>query len=175
MPQSHTSNIPVFALQVSVDNPAVGAIAERLSQAVEKAVEAELGKLATAVQKTVGQEAGSRPRRSNPPIITPEGVELPDEERAKAADLRTALLLGKIPEDSGILIDSKTTAKLLNISHRTLYRLLSEGAMPEPVKVGGNMKRWRVAEILEWVDSDCPRKKHWSYPGADVNPKRKGR
>jgi excisionase family DNA binding protein len=176
MPQSsHASAIPVFAVQISVDNPAIAAIAERLSQAVEKSVQTELGKLAAAIRTTASEEPVPVPARSKPPVITPEGVDLHDEERAKVADLRTALLLGKVPENAGILIDSKTTAKLLNVSHRTLYRLLDEGAMPGPVKIGGNMKRWRLAEILEWVDSDCPPQKFWSYPTESGKRKKTGR
>jgi hypothetical protein len=59
------------------------------------------------------------------------GVEITADNKLKAADLRTALLLGKLPDDAGLLIDTKTTAKLLNISPRTLYRLDQEQAMPD--------------------------------------------
>jgi len=173
MPQPHSSGVPVFAVQVSVENPAIATIAERLAQAVEKAVHTELGKLAVAIQKTASPE--SPPIRSNPPVIIPEGVELLDEERAKAADLRTALLVGKVPDNSGILIDSKTTAKLLNVSYRTLFRLLDEKAMPQPVALGSNIKKWRLAEILEWVEADCPPQKHWTYPSPEAHRKGKGR
>ena len=171
MPDSRSSGLPLFDLRVSIENPAIATIAERLCQAVERAVGAHLMKLESPPAKKPKQQS------LKPPVIVPDGVELPEEERRKAADLRTALLLGKLPEDAGILIDHRTTAKLLNVSQRTLYRLSSEGAIPEPVKIAGNihMKRWRLAEILEWVESDCPPRKHWSYPNANLNRRKKGR
>ena len=44
------------------------------------------------------------------PKTIPGGIELPTTEQLKAKDLRLALLLGKVPEDSGLLIDTNTTA-----------------------------------------------------------------
>lgn len=166
---THSSGAPLLTLHITLDNPAIAALAKQLCQAVEKTITTHLSKL----EATVAAEPPSPAPR--PSVIVPEGVELPGEERLKAVDLRTALLLGKIPEDSGILIDGKATAKLLNIAHRTLYRLLSMGAMPEPVKLVGKMKRWRLAEILEWVDSDCPPQKHWNYPNVEPKRRPKGR
>lgn len=170
MPASpQSSGVRLLDLQITLDHPAVAALAERLCQAVEKTITTHLSKLETMVPATL---PGPLLKPAN---ITPEGVDLPEEERLKAANLRTALLLGKIPDNSGILIDGKATARLLNISYRTLYRLVDMKAMPEPVTLGGNMKRWRVAEILEWVDSDCPPQKHWNYPDVPTKRKPKGR
>ena len=72
-----------------------------------------------------------------------------------------AVLLGKIPKDTGLLIDVKTTAKLLNVSERMVYRLADQKAAPSPVKLGA-LVRWRLAEIIEWVDGGCPSK--WQRP-----------
>ena len=90
------------------------------------------------------------------------GVELGPDEKLKAADLRAALLLGKVPEDTGILVDTKTAARLLNVSARTWYRLCDIKAAPAPLRLG-NLVRWRLAEILAWVEANCPPQKHWSY------------
>lgn len=164
------ASIRLLNVQISVDNPAVAAMADRLCHAVEKTVHVELGRLAMAIRATAPP-----PEPPKPAVGTPQGVELADDQRLRATDLRMALLLGKIPKESGILIDSKATAKLLNISYRTLFRLLDEKAMPEPVTLGSNIKKWRLAEILEWVDNDCPPQKHWTYPGSDANRKGRGR
>jgi len=91
-----------------------------------------------------------------------EGVRLSEADRLTALDLRTALLLGKVPETAGLLIDVKTTAKLLNISGRHLYRLADEKAIPEPVRLG-RLIRWRLGELLAWIDAGCPPQRQWTY------------
>jgi len=54
------------------------------------------------------------------------------------------------------LVDAKTIAsEILNISKRGFWRLRSAGKIgPMPVKVGGSL-RWRLSEILRWVEWDC--------------------
>jgi predicted DNA-binding transcriptional regulator AlpA len=93
-------------------------------------------------------------------------MELRSGEQESATDLRTALLLGKVPEDSGLLINADTVAPLLNVSQRTLSRPLGEKAIPQSVRLGGRTIRWRLAEILEWGESDCPPQKYWTYTKA---------
>ena len=87
------------------------------------------------------------------------GLDLKDAEKLKAADLRFALLTGKLPENSGILIDTKTLAKLLSISKAHLYRLQAEEALLAPIQVG-HVKRWRLTEIIEWIGSGVPSTNH---------------
>jgi len=101
------------------------------------------------------EEKSPQPKRD-------EGVLLSESDRLKALDLRTALLLGKVPETAGLLIDVKTTAKLLNISGRHLYRLADEKAIPEPVRLG-RLNRWRLGELLAWIDAGCPPQRQWTY------------
>ena len=91
------------------------------------------------------------------------GLELPPGEPLKARDLRIALLLGKIPENAGLLIDADTTAQLISISQRTLYRLVDDKAIPQPVRLSGRLIRWRLGELLEWIEAGCPHTKHWTY------------
>jgi predicted DNA-binding transcriptional regulator AlpA len=71
------------------------------------------------------------------------------------------------------LVDSKTFAGLLSISTATLYRLQAEEAIPAPVQLGG-LKKWRLAEILEWIEADCPPQKVWIHKRQDSSRK-KGR
>lgn len=89
------------------------------------------------------------------------GTELKAADKLKATDLRTALLTGKIPEDTGLLIDAATFAKLLSISSRHLRRLLDLKAVPQPVHLG-RLVRWRLTEVLEWIEDDCPPQRTWT-------------
>ena len=108
------------------------------------------------------------------PTTIPGGIELPTTEQLKARDLRLALLLGKLPEDSGLLIDIDTTAKLLNISRRTLEKLVSGHEVPLPIRIARRIPRWRLTELLEWIEAGCPHPNHWSY-SSDTGVRRKGK
>jgi predicted DNA-binding transcriptional regulator AlpA len=90
------------------------------------------------------------------------GIALKPKDQTRAADLRIALLLGKIPEDAGLLIDAHTLANLLSIAKSTLYRLQAEEAIPAPVQVG-RLKKWRLTEILDWIEADCPPHSVWVH------------
>ena len=101
------------------------------------------------------------------------GTELKPQDKLKAVDLRTALLTGKLPEDSGLLIDTKTFAQLLSISSRHLTRLQDLKAVPEPVHLG-RLIRWSLTEVLEWIDASCPSQKVWDMKKQEhVGRKRK--
>jgi predicted DNA-binding transcriptional regulator AlpA len=99
-----------------------------------------------------------------PPAVAKQfrGTELKQSDKARAADLRTDLLMGKLPEDGGLLIDTKTLAKLLDVSPRHLIRLLDLKAVPEPIRLG-RLIRWRIGEIVEWIEADCPPQRAWTY------------
>ncbi len=53
------------------------------------------------------------------------------------------------------LINAEELARLMNISERTLWRLLSGRKLPQPVRIGRNT-RWRLAEVEEWIERGCP-------------------
>lgn len=99
-------------------------------------------------------------------------IEVSDQERIKAGDLRAALLLGKVPATAGLLIDKKIMSELLNVSARTLSRLDDLKAIPEPVRLG-SMIRWRLAEVLAWMDAGCPLRRNWTYPPSTETKKRR--
>lgn len=109
------------------------------------------------------------------PMPSPKstGLDLKDGEKLKATDLRFALLTGKVPENSGLLIDTKTLAKLLAISKAHLYRLQAEEALPAPIQVG-HVKRWRLTEVLEWIEAGCPPQQMWNATRQN-NSRRKGK
>ena len=53
------------------------------------------------------------------------------------------------------LITAEELARMLNVSTRTLWRLLAKGELPEPVRLGGST-RWRSEEVSRWIDEGCP-------------------
>jgi len=136
--------------------------------------------LETTLKKTLADVPISTPPSPVSQLIEPSapasqspGTDLKSQDRLKAADLRTALLLGKIPENTGLMIDTKTFARLLSISSRHLIRLQSMKAVPEPVHLGRRI-RWRLAEVLEWIEADCPSQKAWAFKKQE-SASRKGK
>ena len=53
------------------------------------------------------------------------------------------------------LINAEELAQMLDVSERTLWRLLSGGKVPQPVRIGRNT-RWRLTEVAEWIEKGCP-------------------
>lgn len=53
------------------------------------------------------------------------------------------------------LLNADEVAAMLGISERTLWRLLSAGKVPEPVRFGRST-RWRLADVKEWIEDGCP-------------------
>jgi predicted DNA-binding transcriptional regulator AlpA len=138
----------------SVEDEAVYGIVESIRQAIQQTMVSEFEKLKADLRQKAEPQKPQTPAR-------PAGVDLSEAERLKATDLRTAILIGKIPEDTGLLIDVKTTAELLNVSERMVYRLADQKAAPTPIRLGA-LVRWRLAEIIEWIDDGCPSK--WKWP-----------
>ncbi|TKJ34640.1 MAG: DNA-binding protein [Planctomycetes bacterium B3_Pla] len=54
------------------------------------------------------------------------------------------------------LLSAKELANLLSVSTRTVWRLRSAGALPEPVTVGSS-RRWRASDVSEWIEAGCPK------------------
>jgi predicted DNA-binding transcriptional regulator AlpA len=59
------------------------------------------------------------------------------------------------PTDRQLLVGAKELARIMDISTRTLWRLLSKGELIEPIRVGGNT-RWRLEQIRRWIAEGCP-------------------
>lgn len=49
------------------------------------------------------------------------------------------------------LLDINAVAKMLNVSIRTVYTLVSKGEFPTPVKVGA-ASRWDPDDVRKWID-----------------------
>jgi predicted DNA-binding transcriptional regulator AlpA len=158
--------------EVVINESLLAPLLEESCRMIGASVRSELDSFRQLLETRVAPLAAEQSQ--SPSTAARTGIEVTPADKIKAADLRTTLLLGKLPEDAGLLIDTKTTAKLLNISARTLYRLDQEQAMPAPIRLGGII-RWRVAEIIEWVDSDCTPRHRWTYSGYSGSTKKKSR
>jgi predicted DNA-binding transcriptional regulator AlpA len=53
------------------------------------------------------------------------------------------------------LITAAQLATKLQVSTRTLWRKLSAGILPNPLRLGG-IVRWRLVEIENWIARGCP-------------------
>ncbi len=58
------------------------------------------------------------------------------------------------------LLTAKKLANILEVSKRTVFRLNTQGKIPEPVKIGGSV-RWIKTEIDLWINSGCPDRETW--------------
>lgn len=65
--------------------------------------------------------------------------------------------LNDVDNDEPILLTAQHVAKMLQISPRTLWRLLSAGKLIRPVKLGHSV-RWRRDELMRWIADGCPPK-----------------
>ena len=54
-----------------------------------------------------------------------------------------------------LLIDSRQVGELLNLSARTVWRLLSAGKLPQPVRIGRSV-RWSREKLEAWIAEGCP-------------------
>ena len=53
------------------------------------------------------------------------------------------------------LIAAEELAEMLDVSTRTVWRLLSTGKLVQPLRIGGSV-RWRLDEVQEWINNGCP-------------------
>jgi prophage regulatory protein len=54
-----------------------------------------------------------------------------------------------------LLIKAEELARMMGVSERTLWPLLSAGKVPTPVRIGRST-RWRLAEVRQWIEGGCP-------------------
>ena len=54
------------------------------------------------------------------------------------------------------LMTVEQVAELLAVASRTVWRLNSKGAIPKPIKFGGNV-RWRGGDLQKWLNEGCPK------------------
>ena len=61
----------------------------------------------------------------------------------------------RVIETEQILIAADQLGRLFDISPRSIWRLLDEGKLIKPIRLGGST-RWRLEEVKEWVNRGCP-------------------
>lgn len=134
-----------FQVSVTLDADAVGILARLLEEIVGKTTElARSGKLASG---TAAGEQNKPPRKMTP----------------KEASEHALLGGQKMPDDMGLLVNSRDVAKLLNISERTLWAQWNSGKMPKPIRIGQRVL-WGYEELRAWVTAGCPAQEDWEWP-----------
>jgi len=55
--------------------------------------------------------------------------------------------------DGDPMIRLNDIEKMLNVSKRTVFRLLADGDFPVPFRISANVLRWRRSAILNWLET----------------------
>ena len=61
---------------------------------------------------------------------------------------------GSVPNEV-LLIDAAEVSRMLAISTRTIWRLLSAGRFPKPIRIGRSV-RWKRDTLVDWIAEGCP-------------------
>lgn len=59
-----------------------------------------------------------------------------------------------------ILLSTADLAQLLGTSTRTIWRLLSQGKLPKPLRLGAR-PRWLANEVERWIKAGMPEADAW--------------
>ncbi|MGD9857437.1 MAG: helix-turn-helix transcriptional regulator [Planctomycetaceae bacterium] len=59
-----------------------------------------------------------------------------------------------ITHSEPLLISAEQLAEMLQVSTRTLWRLLTHDELVRPVRIGGST-RWRLDEVRQWIEGGC--------------------
>lgn len=62
--------------------------------------------------------------------------------------------------DETVFLSAAEAAKFCRRSERTWWRLDRDQKVPASFKLGG-ARFWRRAEILQWVENNCPSRDAW--------------
>lgn len=49
------------------------------------------------------------------------------------------------------LLDMNTVLRMINVSRRTLYRMIEHDGFPKPYKISGVRIAWTQGQIIEWI------------------------
>ncbi len=50
------------------------------------------------------------------------------------------------------LLDARRIAGLLGVHERTVWRLVSAGELPQPIRLGTKMVRWRLSDLESFLE-----------------------
>lgn len=59
------------------------------------------------------------------------------------------------PGEVPLLVDVNFVARLISMSTRTVWRLVSSGKLLPPIRIGG-AARWPLEQIKRWIEQGCP-------------------
>lgn len=57
-----------------------------------------------------------------------------------------------------LMLDAQDMDAFLGVP--SVQRVIYSGRIPSPVRLG-NIPRWTVMELLEWVEAECPKLTEW--------------
>jgi excisionase family DNA binding protein len=69
--------------------------------------------------------------------------------------MSSTVLVAPASPSEPLLITAEEFAELMQVSVRSIWRLRSAREIPEPLRIGGNI-RWRREEVMEWINAGCP-------------------
>ncbi len=58
------------------------------------------------------------------------------------------------------LLSTRTVAKILSLSSRTVHRLNSSGLIIKPLRISGSV-RYVQSELMAWIKAGMPRRSEW--------------
>ena len=53
------------------------------------------------------------------------------------------------------LLDRRELTRRLNVSARTLDRMIQDGRLPRPIELRPRCRRWPSAQIDSWIETGC--------------------
>ena len=83
---------------------------------------------------------------------------------ASVLPIRPDLATKRDPAADGVkplVVAAKALATMLDVSHRTVRVWDAAGRLPTPVRVGVKVV-WRIDEVHDWLDADCPDRATWT-------------
>jgi predicted DNA-binding transcriptional regulator AlpA len=67
-------------------------------------------------------------------------------------------------DDSTTLIDVTQVATMSWLHRATVFKLISAGKFPKPIKLGRST-RWSKGELIAWIAAKCPPLSKWEKRG----------
>jgi prophage regulatory protein len=52
-----------------------------------------------------------------------------------------------------MLLRIDVVCTITGLSVPTLYRLISQGSFPRPLRITGHARAWKLSEVMNWIDS----------------------
>jgi excisionase family DNA binding protein len=72
----------------------------------------------------------------------------------------TQATAGGIP---AALLDVGQVADLLSIGRTKVFQLDSAGRLPDSIRLGTRVRRWRRQEVEDWIAAGCPLRTEWNW------------